>query len=202
MEKLDKKKILAVVLIIALIAAFAGAVALLYNAIDMFLNTTFYSDYYGTPYLFECFDYFQKPLAIITLIASLVALSGVASGIAAFIVKKPTLKKVSLAISVVAVVSFIVFIIAANCVWTNSYKEYLAEKWHLIPAYVSYNSTAAQMYALYSGVMTALLPALVYFTVIAAAIVVVYIIDKKSAKASAEQAAEIPDEQEQNSDKE
>lgn len=181
MEKLDKKKVLAVVLVLALTAALAGAVSLLYNSIDLFSNTPFSgssdkpSQYYTS---------LQKPLAIILAFAAAVAFTGVGAGIASFIVKNQKAKTACLVISLVAVAAFLAFIIASSCIWTGNYKndEYGGDRF---PHYVANTSSLSQRYAIYSGVMAALIPQLVYFAVIAAVLLTVYIIDKKSAKANA-----------------
>ncbi len=190
MEKLDKKKILAVVLIIALIAAVAGAVTLFYNAIDMFIHTTFYpgETTIGDNVFVaaDVFDEGQKPLAIITLFAALVAFLGVVAGIFSFIVKNPKLKKVSLIVCIVAVVAFLVFIIAARCVWAGFYEEYAGGYSTNYPHYLVGNGKIPGMYAIYSGVMAVLIPELVYFVLIAAALLIVSIMDKKAEKAATE----------------
>ncbi|MDE7167578.1 MAG: hypothetical protein K2O28_01865 [Clostridia bacterium] len=183
MEKLDKKKVLAVVLIIALIAALAGAVSLLYNSIDMFSNTPFSgSDDKPSQY----YTSLQKPLAIILVVAAIVAFTGVASGIASFIVKNQKAKTACLVISLVVVAAFLAFIIAASYVWQGDYNksyEYYADKF---PHYITTSYQISQKYAIYSGVMAVLIPQLVYFTVIAAVLLTVYLMDKKSATKAVE----------------
>lgn len=181
MEKLDKKKVLAVVLVIALIAALAGAVSLLYNSIDLFTNTTFYS----SSKLSDGYNDLQEPLAIITLVAAIVAFLGVAASVISFIAKKPVLKIISIIVSVIAVLAFLACIIATSCLWTDYYKEYSWSTKYLLPHYVSFNTTVAQAYALYSGVMAVLIPQLVYFAIIAAVLLTVFIIDVKAKKANA-----------------
>ena len=189
MEKLDKKKVLAVVLIIALIAAFGGAVSILYNSIDMFSNTTYY-DYklnWTGHYSYVLSDDYlklQEPLAIITLVAAIVAFLGVAAGVTSFIVKKPVLKTVLLIVSIVVAVAFLGLIIATACKWNAFYADRYDYEDQIkgLPNYISGGNT---MFVLYTGVMTVLIPQLVYLTVIAAVILTVYIIDKKSAKKNA-----------------
>ena len=93
MEKLNKQKIIAVVLVIALIAALCGAVSLLYNSIEM-LSYTPFEKYIDPKYeiLSEFYDA-QKPLAIISLVAAILAFIGVAAGVSAFVVKKINIKR-------------------------------------------------------------------------------------------------------------
>lgn len=175
MNKLNKQKILAVVLIIALFAALVGTVSLFYNSIDMFTNTTF-RIYNGGKDKYEitsAFNTIQKPYAIISLVAAIVALLGVVAGVASFIVNKPVLKKVSLIISGVTVGAFLVLVITTVCT-RYGYSDY---KINDLPHLVSNTSTE---FVLYSAVMAMLVQQLVYFAVVAAALLINSKIEKKA----------------------
>ena len=99
MENNIKSKIFTVIYAIVLIAAFIGAVQLLYNAIDMMTYTTFGEYNYGR---------LQKPLAIISLVAALFSLAGVASGVASLFVKGKTAQTVCHALIIAAAVILLI----------------------------------------------------------------------------------------------
>lgn len=183
MEKIDKHKVLAVVLIIALFAAFVSAIELLYNGIELLQYTTLYS--YNKKYILgEGFSAIQKPFAIICILAAIVALLGVAAGVASFITKKPAGKIVSMVICLIALTAFLAFIISVVCKWRNYYWEeynsYVQEKF---PDFVPSSQTGATLFALYSTVLTSLIQQLIYFAIVSAAIITSFILGVKSAKA-------------------
>lgn len=185
MEKLDKKKVLAVVLIIALVAALAGTVSLLYNSIDMFLHNaenSFSSNGGRT----EDYIRWQEPYAIILLFAFVVAGVGTGAGIASFVVKKESAKKLCLILALCAVGALLVLTVAA--VGVNFANEaYRVDKWadgsSLKYPTGTYNNIN---YAIYAGAMAVLIPQLVYFAIIAAVLLAVYLMDKKAATKAVE----------------
>ncbi|MGN1060331.1 MAG: hypothetical protein ACI4QN_01215 [Candidatus Coproplasma sp.] len=113
-------KVFSVIFAIALFAAFVGMITCLYNAIDMFVYTTFSPEqYYSTnPYeSVNSYNQLQKPLAIILLVASIISLLGViAAGLWLFS-KKDKVKRIAVVISIIVVVAFIAFLISACSVW-------------------------------------------------------------------------------------
>ena len=181
MEKLDKKKVLAVVLIIALIAALAGTVSLLYNSIDMFVHSVLdsFSNNRGRS---EDYIRWQEPYAIILLFAFVAAGVGTGAGIASFIVKKESAKKACLILALCAAGALLVLTVAA--VGVNFANEaYRAKKWNY--GSLKYPTGTTEYYAIFAGAMAVLLPPLVYCAIIAAVLLTVYLIDKKAAKTTA-----------------
>ncbi len=181
MEKLNKQKIIAVVLVIALIAALCGAVSLLYNSIEM-LSYTPFEKYIDPKYeiLSEFYDA-QKPLAIISLVAAILAFIGVAAGVSAFVVKKNKYKAINILICVVAVIAFIVFLILTNQTWLGFYKEEYKSSYERGKPFSVRGTFQSGLFTIYSAVMSALLQQLVYSVIIAAAIFVSYKIDANAA---------------------
>lgn len=175
MEKLDKKKVLAVVLILALIAGLAGTVSLLYNSIDMFVHNALS----GSNGPSEDYSKWQQPYAIILLFAFVVAALGTGTGIASFVVKKEPAKKACLIIALCVASALLVLTVATIGVnFSNEASRYTKLEY-------PYGVRGNNYYAIYSGVMAVLLPQLVYFAVIAAVLLTVYLMDKKAAKSNA-----------------
>lgn len=174
MDKLNKQKILAAVLIIALFAALVGTVSLFYNAIDMFINAVS-SGWY---------EKIQQPLAIIVLLAAVIACVGVGGGIASFIVKTPEKRKVCLILAICTAAAFIVFIIAAVCVYYIQVYNSIIDNGNSGKLTLPYNVYNSVIFSLYSGVMAALIQQLVYFSVVTAALLINLKIEKKQAVAS------------------
>lgn len=155
MEKDIKSK---VIYAIVLVVVFIGAAQLLYNAIEM-MNFTSFGEYtYGS---------LQKPLAIISFIAAFVAFVGVAAGVTSFCVKKKTVKTICHAFIFAAAVVMLVLIIVSTNVWLNHYKEEYSDYGN--PPYdITIRNNTSVEFALYSGVMSMLVPQLAYFVVLAA----------------------------------
>ncbi|MDE7452896.1 MAG: hypothetical protein K2N22_00625 [Clostridia bacterium] len=198
---MSKQRILTFFQIIALVAAVAGAVSLLYNAIDMLTNTPFvkleYSAGSGYEYLTAAeFKDGQKPLAIITLVASVFAFVGAGAGTASLFVKNKWRKTVCIALSVVAVVACLVLIIAASCVWSDFYKEYVSKEYASLKPHPIRGEVMSSLFAIYSSVMSMLIQQLVYTVIFTVPMSVNYILDLKSAKAQKILPAEIPAETE------
>ena len=176
MEKLDKKKVLAVVLILALVAALAGTVSLLFNSIDMFVHNALS----GSDGPSKEYSKWQQPYAIILLFAFAVAALGTGNGIASFIVKKESAKKACLIIALCAAGAFLVLTAAAiGLNFSNELHRYSH------PTEYPYGVANDRYYAVYAGAMAVILPQLVYSAVIAAVLLTVYLIDKKAAKTNA-----------------
>lgn len=191
MEKLDKQKIIAVVLVISLIAALCGAVSLLYNSIDMFLHNIIDSESDRTGYYIK----WQEPYAIITLIAFVPAAIGTGAGIAYFAVKKASAKKLCSGLVAFSALALLVLVIAAIYKNISNEASYFKNEQH------PYGVYGRNAYALYSAVMSALLQQLVYSVIIAAAIFVSYKIDAKAAvKAAASETDEDEDDDEDDYD--
>ena len=171
MEKLDKKKVLAVVLIIALIASLAATVSMLYSSIDMFLHSLMKTDYYE-----KC----QLPYAIIMLIAFVAAAAGTSAGIISFVNKNEKTKFICVILALCAAVAILILTVASAGVYLSNEAKSLSNN---IPVNVSGDPE----YAVYSAVMTILLQQLIYGAITAAVLLIVYIFDKKSAKAQTEQ---------------
>lgn len=171
MEKLDKKKVLAVVLIIALIASLVSTVSLLYNSIDMFLHNIAGGVKYAR---------YQQPYSIIMLFAFVVAALGTGVGIASFIVKKDSAKKLCLILALCAAGALFVLMVAAVGVnFANEAKYASSIKY----PNDDYND---RYYAIYSSVMAVLIPQLVYCAIIAAVLLTVYLMDKNAATKAVE----------------
>lgn len=177
MEKLDKKKVLAVVLIIALIAALVGTVSLLYNSIDMFVHNAVNSS--NGPD--KIYAKWQQPYAIILLFAFAVAALGTGTGIASFVAKKDTAKKACVIIALCVAVALLVLTVAAIGVNFDNEAHYYSDPRSLKYPYSVYGN---QYYAVYAGTMAVLIPQLVYFVIIAAVLLIVSKIDKKAEKAA------------------
>lgn len=169
MEKLDKKKVLAVVLIIALIAALVGTVSLLYNSIDLFAHNV----------LNSVTDYFkwQLPYAVILLVAFVCAAVGIGVGIASFVAKKASAKKVCLILALC--VACVLLALTVATIGINLFSK-ITNGFNGFP----YSVYGDRKYAVYAGVMATLIPQLVYFVIIAAALLIVSKIDKKAEKAA------------------
>ena len=188
MEKLDKKKVLAVVLIIALIASLVSTVSLLYNSIDMLLHDiTKYAAYSGPN---KDYSRWQQPYAIITLVAFVVAALGTGAGIASFVVKKESAKKSCLILAICAVCALLVLTIAAAGV-NFANEAYRIKEWGINGFKYPYGVDNDTYYVLYSGVMAATLQQLVLSAIIAAVLLIVYKMDKKAAKSNAVEAKDI-----------
>ena len=177
MEKLDKKKVLAVVLILALVAALAGTVSLLFNSIDMFVHNALNSGNNGSS---SSYTKWQQPYAIILLFAFAVAALGTGNGIASFIVKKESAKKTCLIIALCAAGAFLILTAAAIGVNFSNEAHAYSE-----PTKYPYGVYGDRYYAVYAGAMAVILPQFVYSAVIAAVLLTVYLMDKKAAKSNA-----------------
>ena len=195
---MSKQKILTVIQIIGLVLLVVCAVELLYNAIDMLKYTTdtfidrdnyVYSEYYFK----SEFKDGQKPLSIITLVASLIAFAGTGAGTASLFVKKKYGKTVCLAISAAAFVACIALIIAASCVWSDFFDKYSYERYNSLKPDIipTSNVYITATYTLYSSVMSMLIQQLVYTVIFTAPLIANYILELKSAKAQEIQPAEV-----------
>ena len=184
MEKLDKKKVLAVVLIIALIASLVSTVSLLYNSLDMFLHNIAVTGWRNLGRE-ENFIRWQEPYAVITLFAFVVAALGTSAGIASFVVKKESAKKLCLILALCAVGALLVLTVAAAGVnfANEAYRLKESEGVAIKYPYGVYNDSN---YVLYSGVMATLVQQLVLSAIISAALLIVSKIDKKSATKAVE----------------
>ena len=154
MENNIKSKIFTVIYAIVLIAAFIGAVQLLYNAIDMMTYTTFGEYNYGR---------LQKPRAIISLVAALFSLAGVASGVASLFVKGKTAQTVCHALIIAAAVILLISLTVSSIIWVTYLKENNSN--YVKPPY---NILGNKDFPLYSAVMAMLVPQFAYFVVLAA----------------------------------
>ncbi len=185
MEKLDKKKILAVVLIIALIASLVSTVSLLYNSIDMFLHSAVSM---GKGFN-EVYNRYQLPYAIITLFAFLAAALGTGAGIASFVVKKSSTKKLCLILALCSVgVLLILTVATAGVNFAN--EAYYSNEWDEGTIQYPWGDYSPSRYALYSAVMSVMLQQLVLCAIIAGALLIVSIMDKKAEKAATESVEE------------
>ena len=171
-------KIFNVIFAIALFAAFVGTITCLYNAIDMFMYTTFSPsiiDSTGSLEVSVVYNELQKPLATILLLAFMFSLAGVVSAGLGLFSSNTRFKIISLIVCGIVVVAFICFMIGACCVWFsymqgktyyiyNGSKDGIYELLNLMPIYINKYVT---VYTIYSTVMAALLQQLIYFAVIA-----------------------------------
>lgn len=179
MEKLDKKKVLAVVLIIALIASLISIVSLLYNSIDMFLHNVSTSVSYNSGRT-EHYIRWQEPYAIITLIAFLAAVLGTGVGIASFAVKKEPVKKLCSILALCAVGVLVILTVAAAGVNFANEAYRIKEVYEFEQVNYPYGVYGNTDFALYSGVMSAMLQQLVITAIIAVVLLIVRKIDKKA----------------------
>ncbi|MGN0824402.1 MAG: hypothetical protein ACI4MB_04965 [Candidatus Coproplasma sp.] len=174
-------KVFTVIIAIALFAAFVGMITCLYNAIDMFVYTTFSpsSNFTGPYQASEVYRQLQKPLATILLVASIISLVGVVAAGLGLFCKKTVVKAISLTVSVIVALAFVGFMIGAYVVWF-SYMQgrtyTIGSKYEIIsisPIYIP--DSYAVRYALYAAVMSALLQQLIFFAVIAGASVYFFV---------------------------
>ena len=185
MEKLDKKKVLAVVIGIALVLSLMSVVSLLYNAIDMFIHDPSRS-FHNNVGLNDDFMRWQGSYAIITLFAFACAALGTGAGIASFAVKNAAAKKACTIIALCAAGAMLILTIAAVGVnFSNeAYRiEHRLDDGYMIEEFkYPYGVYGNSGYVIYSEVMAALLQQLVLSVIIAVALLVVFIIDNKAKK--------------------
>ena len=142
MEKDIKKLIFTIVYAIALVAAFVGAVQLLYNAINMFN--------YEMNSMID-FDGFQKPLADKILAAAIFAIIFVAMEIISIVMKNKVVKLICFSINII----FIILVILKTFACKDFYIDYLGKK--------PYSSIR---FALYQEIMAMLVTQIVYMAII------------------------------------
>ncbi len=192
MHKINKQKILAIFLIIALFAAVVNAFATLYNSIEFLCYTPYY-DYKivngETVYtLAEEFEALQKPLAVISLVGVVFAICGIIAGISAFFAKKPTKKVFAFVVGIAVTVLFLVLIIATVCKWKEYYNDNYDYHRDELPGIIS--SFDAEEFILYSGIVAQLIQQLIYFAIITVTLIASFAIERKTEKlAAAEQPA-------------
>lgn len=167
---MKENKVLSVIYGVALLVALMSIVGLFYNAIEMLGYTTFYTSSHDVYLVSKEFTDFQKPIAITVLVASLIGIIGVASGVSYMFVKKPLLRKIFLTCIGISVITILVALIAV-CSIGNSYmgKQFKHDEGVTIISYsISYSQTKIECFALYSTAMSSLIQNLVCFAVILA----------------------------------
>lgn len=89
------------------------------------------------------------------------------------------------------VIQIIALVLAAPCVWSDFYKEYVYKEYVSLKPNPIRGETMTSMYAIYSSVLSMLIQQLVYTVMFTAPLTANYAIDLKSAKAQEIQTAEI-----------
>lgn len=175
---MNKNGVLNVIYGIAVFVAFVSAVALLYGAIELLCNTTFYtekniSEDYSYVYLYspgKTFYSFQVPLGWFLLLTAIAAIAGCVCALFAVFGKRTAVKRVSFCMVCAVVVAIIIFLIAGMGVWNTEYQSFWDED-HIYnggyPAIISYSSS----FVIYSAYMTSMVQLLAVFAVIAGVLI-------------------------------
>ena len=190
---MKEHKVLSVIYGIALFAALLGVVGLLYNAIEMLINTTFFEYSYRDGYtLMEEFHNIQKPIAIAIMIASVIGIVGIGGAVAYLFIKKPPFKLICLSCIAVVILVILATLIAICVKWNTYYSTANfsriagSDKIHFIGN--NLDSSAAKMaqaYTLYSTALASVIENLVCYTVVAALMVYDFIKNVRCKKKAA-----------------
>lgn len=162
---------------------------LLYGAIELLCNTTFYDFSYdgvqSTYYVEEPFYEVQAPLGSFLLVTAIVAVIGSVCSLFVVFGKKDSAKKVSLCTVCAVMLVALVFIIAGACVWNSYYQGTLIENgiYPSSPALIT--SGRAAEFAIYSAYMTSMVQLLAIFVVIVAVLVCLAVMSRKQGRAIA-----------------
>ena len=175
---MNKNGVLNVIYGIAAFIAFVSAVALLYGAIELLCNTTFYNrediggdDSYVWQYSpSNTFHSFQAPFGWFLLLTAIAAIAGCVCALFAVFGKRTAVKRVSFCMVCAVVVAIIIFLIAGMGVWNTEYQSFWDED-HIYnggyPAIISYSSS----FVIYSAYMTSMVQLLAVFAVIAGVLI-------------------------------
>lgn len=187
---MNKKSVLSVIYGIAVFAAFISAVALLYGAIELLRNTSFYGRTYDDEgyvnnnyYAGKIFHEFQVPLGSFLLVTAIVAIVGSICSLFAVYGKKDLVKKVSLCTVCAVVLVAVVFLVAGVCVWNTYYHGSFdgSDTYPSSPALIT--SGRAAGFAIYSAYMTSMVQLLAIFVVIDAVLVCVAVMSRRQDRA-------------------
>lgn len=190
---MNKKSVLSVIYGIAVFVAFVSAVALLYGAIELLCNTTFYDYSYdgvqSTYYVEEPFYEVQAPLGSYLLVTAIVAIVGSICSLFAAFGKKTAVKKVAFCTVCAVVLVAVVFLIAGASVWNTYYQGTLSENgiYPSGPAHIR-GGVAASVFAIYSAFMSSMVQLLAIFVVIVALLVCLALMSRKQGRAIASDA--------------
>ena len=173
---MNKNGVLNVIYGIAVFVAFVSAVALLYGAIELLCNTTFYDYSYdgvqSTYYVEEPFYEVQAPLGSYLLVTAIVAIVGSICSLFAAFGKMTAVKKVAFCTVCAVVLVAVVFLIAGASVWNTYYQGTLSENgiYPSGPAHIR-GGVAASVFAIYSAFMSSMVQLLAVFAVIAGVLI-------------------------------
>ncbi len=170
---MNKRKVLTIIQIIALVLATVGAVSLFVNSIHFFVyemeNQYFYKN-------------FQIPQGIIVLFAAIASFAGIGACTAGLFVEEKRSKKKCFIISVTALAALAVLFVAFDCVW------WIGDN---VGDGLPYNPSTLR-FAVYSSILSLYVQQLVFNALFTAPLIVNYIIDLKSAKKAQQiQSAEV-----------
>ena len=188
---MNKKSVLSVIYGIAVFAAFISAVALLYGAIELLRNTSFYGYTYDEGYINnnyyegKIFHEFQVPLGSFLLVTAIVAGVGSVCSILTITCEKDKVKKVSFCTVCAVVLVAVVFLVAGVCVWNTYYHGSFdgSDTYPSSPALITSGSAAG--FAIYSAYMTSMVQLLAIFVVIVAVLVCLAVMSRKQGRAIA-----------------
>ncbi len=163
---------------------------LLYGAIELLCNTTFYDFSYdgvqSTYYVEEPFYEVQAPLGSFLLVTAIVAVIGSVCSLFVVFGKKDSVKKVSLCTVCAVMLVALVFIIAGACVWNTYHHGTLSENgiYPSTPALIR-GGVAASVFAIYSAFMSSMVQLLAIFAVIVAVLICLAVMSRKERRAAA-----------------
>lgn len=182
-----RKKIFTIIYAVVLVAALAGTVQLLYNAIDYFIHSPLSHS------ADSIVKQLQIPLAVMALLAAVVSIAFVTLLVVSLCKKNGKTKLNCLVVSIACVVALLVLIFVCCGLWESYYQEeygtYYVGNGVWLAEYMPYNvGRSGTEFALYSAVMAMLVTQLVYVAVLGALHIWDYVKTQKDQKAATQNA--------------